>query len=111
MFKRLKRALVSSYVGTIAVGWIFAQGILHFAYVFSAPIISWIARNEYRGIMEQSTLKGFALRDGLPDLVRSIALLVLGYLLLRWLYFGPLEEPEVEDAKQASESANGSQLA
>lgn len=97
LFKRLKHALVSSYVGAIAVGWILAQGILHFAYMFSTPITSWIARSEYRGIMEQSTIKGFALRDGVPDLLRSIALLVLGYLLLRWLYFGQLEEPEVED--------------
>lgn len=110
MLKRLKRALINSYVGTIAIGWIFAQGILHFAYVFSAPITSWIARNEYRGIMEQSTVKGFALRDGVPDLVRSIALLVLGYLLLKWLYFGPAEEPEAEDARKTSESTNGSQL-
>ena len=96
MFKSLKRALVSSYVGTIAVGWVFAQGILHFAATFSAPVTAWIARKEYRYITEQSTVKGFALRDGVPDLVRSIALLVLGYLLLRWLYFGQ-EAPELEN--------------
>jgi hypothetical protein len=102
MFKRLKQALVISYVGTIAVGWIFAQGILHFAYVFSTPITSWIARSEYRGITEQSTIKGFALRDGVPDLLRSIALLVLGYLLLRWLYFGQVEETDVEDTGKTS---------
>jgi hypothetical protein len=67
MFRRCKQALVSSYVGTIAVGWIFAQGILHFAFMFSTPSTSWIARSEYRGIMEQSTIRGFALRDGVPD--------------------------------------------
>lgn len=111
MFKRLKQALVSSYVGAIAVAWIFAQGILHLAYVFSAPISSWVARNEYRGMMEQSTVKGFALRDGVPDLVRSIALLVMGYLLLRWLYFRRVEELEVEDTRKTSESESGSQLA
>jgi len=61
--------------------------------------------------MDQSTVKGFAFRDGVPDLVRSIALLGLGYLLLRWLYFEPLEEPVVEkDDTEGSESANGSQL-
>jgi hypothetical protein len=112
MFKRLKQALVSSYVGTVAVGWIFAQGILHFAYVFSAPITSWIARDEYRGIIAQSTTKGFRFQDGLPELVRSIALLVLGYLLLRWLYFGQFEQKsDMDDATTASKSANGAQLA
>jgi hypothetical protein len=104
MFKRLRGALVSSYVGTIAVGWIFAQGILHFACVFSAPITSWLARREYRGIMEQSTIKGFAFRDGLPDLVRSIALLVLGYLLLRWLYYGQVDESALDNARKVSDS-------
>jgi hypothetical protein len=111
MFKRLKQALVSSYVGTLAIGWIFAQGLLHFAYVFSAPIASWIARSEYRGIVEQSTVKGFVIRDAVPDLARSIALLALGYLLLRWLYFGQIEEPEVDNTSKTSESANRSQLA
>jgi hypothetical protein len=111
MFKRLKQALVSSYVGTVAVGWIFAEGFLHFAYVFSAPITSWITRNEYRGIIEQSTVKGFAFRDAVPELVRSIALLVLGCLLLMWLYFGPFEESDVDDTTKPPESASGSQLA
>jgi len=105
MFKRLKEALVSSYVGTITVGWVFAQAILHFAYVFSAPITSWITRNEYRGIMGQSTDRGFVFRDGLPDLVRSIALLVLGYLLLRWLYFTPTSEPESRDMRDSSHAS------
>jgi hypothetical protein len=30
MFKRLKKTLVESYVGAIGLGWLFAQGILHF---------------------------------------------------------------------------------
>lgn len=111
MFNRLKQALISSYVGAIAIAWIFAQGIIHLAYVFSAPISSWITRNEYPGMMEQSTVKGFAVRDGVPDLVRSTALLVMGYLLLRWLYFRRVEELEVDDTRKTSESENGSHLA
>jgi len=112
MFKRLKEALVSSYVGTVALGWIFSQAILHFVYVFSAPITSWIARDEYRGIIAQSTVKGFMFRDGLPELVRSIALLIIGYLFLRWLYFGPVEQKsDMDDATKASQSATGAQLA
>jgi hypothetical protein len=86
------------------------KGILHLAYVFSAPITSWIARDEYRGIMAQSTVKGFMFRDGLPELVRSIGLLVVGYLLLRWLYFRPCEKSDVDDATKTSESATGTQL-
>jgi hypothetical protein len=92
MFERLKKILVSSYIGAIALGWIFAQGILHFAYMFSAPIAGWITRREYRGLMEHATVTGFTLRDSLPELVKSLSLLVIGYFLLRLLYFGPPEK-------------------
>jgi hypothetical protein len=97
MFKRLKRALVTSFVGAIALGWLFAQGILHFAYIFSAPIAGWLMRREYRGVMERAnTPTGFFLQDALPEVVRSFSLLLVGYLLLRWLYFKPLEQETTE---------------
>jgi len=55
MFKRLKRALVESFVGAIALGWLFAQGIIHFVGVFSSPVAAWIRRNEYRGLPDSTT--------------------------------------------------------
>jgi hypothetical protein len=101
MLKRLKAALVTSYVGAIGLGWLFAQGILHFAYVFSAPINGWLMRREYRGMMERAnTPTGLSLQDALPELVRSISLLLLGYFLLRWLYFKPLEQETTESAPE-----------
>jgi hypothetical protein len=91
MFRRFKSALVKSFVGAIALGWIFAQGILHFAYIFSAPITAWFSRREYSGLLNRGTA-GFSLQDALPELARSFVLLFIGYLLLRWLYFKPLED-------------------
>jgi hypothetical protein len=88
MLERLKRALVNSFVGAIALGWLFAQGILHFAYVFSAPVAGWLTRREYHGMVVST---GFSLQDALPELVRSVSLLLVGYLLLRWLYYKPIE--------------------
>jgi hypothetical protein len=106
MFKRLKRSLVTSYVGAIALGYLFAQGILHFASVFSAPVAAWLMRREYRGVMEHAnTGAGFSLRDALPELARSVSLLLVGYFLLRWLYFTPLkqetQEPTLENNQQS----------
>jgi hypothetical protein len=97
MFERLKKILVSSYIGAIALGWIFAQGILHFANMFSAPIAGWIMRREYRGLMEHATVTGFTLRDSLPELVKCLSLLAVGYFLLRWLYFGPPEKQKIAE--------------
>ncbi len=103
MFKRLKRALVTSFVGAIALGWLFAQGILHFANIFSAPIAGWLMRREYRGVMERAnTATGFSLQDAVPELVRSFSLLLVGYFLLRWLYFKPLEQKTTESGSEQS---------
>jgi hypothetical protein len=93
MLKRLRRALVTSFVGAIALGWTFAQGILHFTYIFSAPVTGWLTRREYHGMMEHGGMvRGFSLQDAVPELIRSISLLLVGYFLLRWLYFKQLEQ-------------------
>jgi hypothetical protein len=93
----LKKTLVNSFVGAIALGWVFAQGILHFAYVFSAPLAGWLTRREYRGMVDRSTIStGFTLQDALPELARSVSLLLVGYFLLRWLYYKPIEPETVE---------------
>jgi len=94
MFERLKQSLVESYVGAIALGWLFAQGILHFANIFAAPIAGWVSRSEYRRFADHATNipSNLMLRDALPELARSCSLLLLGYVLLRWLYFKPIKK-------------------
>lgn len=90
---RLKKALVESFVGAIALGWLIAQGILHFANMFSAPFAGWLTRREYRTLMHQPVGPiGPSFQDALPELAKSAALLIVGYLLLRWLYFKPIAE-------------------
>ena len=86
MLERLRSVLVSSFVGAIALGSVFAQAILHFAYVFSAPIAGWLTRREYHGMVDRVNA-GFSLHDALPELAKSVSLLLVGYLLLRWLYY------------------------
>jgi hypothetical protein len=101
MFERLKNALVESFAGAIALGWIFAQGILHFAYVFSAPLTGWLMRREYHGLMEHTAAPtGFSLQDALPELVKSFSLLLVGYFLLRWLYYGPWRRQTTEPGSE-----------
>jgi hypothetical protein len=38
MFNRLKRAVVESYVGAIALGYLFAQGMFRFVNIFASPV-------------------------------------------------------------------------
>ena len=79
---------MTSFVGAIALGWLFAQGILHFANIFSAPIAGWLMRREYRGAMERAnTATGFSLQDALPESVRSFSLLLVGIFLAALVVF------------------------
>jgi hypothetical protein len=94
MLNRLKRALVESFVGAIALGYVLAQVIMHFANIFASPIAAWIARDEYRRLMTQSLAPqspapiGFPYRNALPELLSFLFLLPIWFVLLRWLYFG-----------------------
>jgi hypothetical protein len=98
MLERLKVALVESYVGAIALGWIFSQGILYFAFIFVAPLAAWAQRREYSGLNSGTTSPmGFTLQVALPYLYRCVGLLVVGYLLLRWLYFKTPERAQVTE--------------
>lgn len=90
MLERLKRALVESFIGTIALGYLLAQCILHFVNIFASPIAGWVSRSDYRTIMPSgSALTGFSLKDALPDLSRFVVLFLVWYFLVRWLYFTP----------------------
>ena len=90
MFERLKRALVESFVGTIALGYLLAQCILYLVNIFASPIAGWVSRNDYRAIIPGgAALAGFSVKDALPDLSRFVVLFLVWYLLVRWLYFTP----------------------
>jgi hypothetical protein len=101
MIDQLKRALVERYIGVIALGWLFAQGIYHFVNILAAPITSWAMRSEMRSIPGMPAMSpDFFPRYALPELLRSAGLLLLGYLLLRWLYFKPLPESVTPEISQ-----------
>jgi len=106
MFERLRRALVESFVGAIALGYALAQCILHFVNIFTAPVAGWITRNEYRDIVARTTAwADFSLKDALPELIRFCLLLAVWYVLLRWLYFKPLKNETREPAPNPPEAA------
>ena len=104
MPRRLKSVLVDSFVGAIALGWIFAYGIMHFAYVFVAPVSAWVQRQQLRDMPGAPLRTGFTLWDSVPEFASSIALLLAGYALLRWLYYKPVE-PEAVSESSSMENA------
>jgi hypothetical protein len=80
--------MVDSFMGAIALGWLFAQAIINFVSVFIAPVSGWLARTEYQRFSDHAS-SHFLFRDSLPELARSFFLFLFWYILLRWLYFTP----------------------
>ena len=101
MIDQLKRTLVESFIGAIALGWLFAQGIYHFVNILAQPLTNWAIRSEIRRIPGMASRPSdFLVRFAVPELLRSAGLLLFGYLLLRWLYFKPLPESVASEITQ-----------
>jgi ABC-type spermidine/putrescine transport system permease subunit II len=97
MLKRLRVALVKSFVGAIALGWIFSQGIFHFAFIFATPVASWLQRRQYGGLIGRNGIStSFSVAEALPEVIKAVVLLLVGYILIRWLSFKPLEDEATE---------------
>jgi hypothetical protein len=108
MFDRLKRALVESYIGAIALGYLPAQDLLYFAGIFTAPVASWVARNQYRELMPSRIGSyGFSPKEALPELMGFVVLLFVWYVLFRRLYFKPLQGAVSESAASQPPLAQG----
>jgi len=98
MFDRLKRTLVDSFIGAIALGYLLAQAMLYLVNVITVPVASWARRKEF----PPTTVGGGLSLLALPPLVSFIVLLLIWYVLLRWLYFTP---PKTATSEQASNPA------
>lgn len=88
---KVKSALVESFVGTVALGWVFATAIEHFANAFAAPWRVWTTRRIFSSGLRPATNLNFSLLDGAPDLIVALLLVLIGLVLLHWLYFKPTE--------------------
>ncbi len=99
MVDRLKRILVESFVGVIALGYLLAEVVLYFVSVFTSPLSTWAAHNLYPAIVPRTApSSGSYLRAAASPAVGFVLLLLVWYLLLRWLYFTPLKKEEADRA-------------
>jgi hypothetical protein len=93
MLNRLKRVLVKSFIGAVALGYLFAMAVLYFVNILTAPISEWITQKVYLGLVSRPTAStSFPLQAALPQVVGFLVLLLVWWGLLRWLYFTPLKE-------------------
>jgi uncharacterized RDD family membrane protein YckC len=85
MFDRLKRILVQSFIGPIALGYLLAQAILYLVNIFPTLAAGWVLSQTAASARPQ-------LQAAFRQAVAFVVLLLIWYGLLRWLYFTPINE-------------------
>lgn len=100
MLSRFKRAIVQSYIGAIALGYLFAQIVFYFVGVFATPVATWATESHFHQDTHNNVTPTLSLLTSVPDVIRFTLSLTLWYLLLWWLYMkssGPEKsEPSTE---------------
>jgi hypothetical protein len=104
MFRRLKTALVDSFVGAIAAGYLLAEALENIGYAFAAPFSHWMSERALQ-LASYSTAErpSLSLSAGLTSLLLGSIYLLISLVLVRWLYFdyprhqAPLTIPEPEE--------------
>jgi hypothetical protein len=80
MLNRFKQAVVDSFIGAIALGYVLAQVILLFVNIFASPVAGWVSRKQYGGLMPHTaTLPGFSLQDACNNARKlTVSVLIAG---------------------------------
>jgi hypothetical protein len=99
VFDRLKLVLVETFIGAIALGYLFAEAIPYFVNIFTASLAVWVARNAPRASAR------FPLEGALRPAIAFVVLLLVWYVLLRWLYFTPPKRDTSELASSPKQAA------
>ena len=103
MIDRLRTVLVESFVGTILVGWLFAEAMFHAVEIITKPLVTWEARAFTRTFSygtgpAGSATERFPWSASLPEALSTVLLLLIAYALLRWLYYG--QTPPVDSSSE-----------
>jgi predicted Kef-type K+ transport protein len=109
MLERLKLALVNSYVGAIAVGWLAAQALTDVTSIIVAPVSAWVARRLSSGdtsFFRIPPSPSFPYWLAVPPLIRSTLLLLIAFFLIRWLYIEPVERDSARNSDPGETGLN-----
>ena len=99
MIERLRSILVESFVGAIGLGFLLSQMVAHFANTVAYSASNWLVQSSsINGVL----VRRFQAETIMVEFVRGIVLLLVGYLLLYWLYFP--KSPREKQQDQPSES-------
>ena len=94
MVERLRSILVESFVGAIGIGFLLSQMVGHFANTLAYSASNWLVQSSsLNGVL----VRRFQAETIIVEFVRGVVLLLVGYLLLYWLYFPKSAREEQDD--------------
>jgi len=101
MFDRLKTVLVETFIGVIALGYLFAEAILYFVNIFTTSLAVWVGRNTPHPFPSGVSPLEAVVRPA----AAFVVLQLVWYGLMRWLYFTPLNKATTGPAPSPKQAA------
>jgi hypothetical protein len=105
MLERVKKAFVESFVGAIAVAWLFAAGIMNFVSSFTSPLDDWLL-NRMRWHDSPAYSRALSAPQrihyelAIPRLIEASLILIVAYLFFRWLYLEPSQTEPLDGTEK-----------
>lgn len=107
--QKIREVLLHEYIGAIAIGFMLAQAAASLIAALMQPLIFYLeTRKSDFGLFGREP--HFSWERSAPSLVTAVLLLLVSYLLVRWLYFAkepvvPEEKDQDEPVEEAGENA------
>lgn len=90
MLEKIRKAMVESFVGAIAIGVLIANSIVNFVMGITTPLTEWLTmRLQNRQENPYYPSPEFPFQRLIPQWIASAVFLLIAYALLRWLYMEP----------------------
>ena len=91
--KKLRDILLTQYIGAITIGLVLAQAIFGFVNACVQATATYIAIQKSRSVLDNTP--AFSWANFITSMITVLLYLIIGLLLIRWLY--SVAPPERED--------------
>jgi NADH:ubiquinone oxidoreductase subunit 6 (subunit J) len=99
--KRIRKILLTQYIGAITIGFIFAQAMIQFIDNTALGAMRYWTPEEFQG-SAMGAARSFPWANFIVPLAAVVLQLLVGFLLIRWLY----SEEKTQSSNQKVEAPN-----
>ncbi|MGB8013962.1 MAG: hypothetical protein WCF68_20275 [Terriglobales bacterium] len=100
--KRIREILLTQYIGAITIGIIFAQATIQFIDDIALGAMRYWTPEEFQG-SAVGVARSFPWANFIVPLAAVVLQLIVGFLLIRWLYSGEKTQSGGQEVEAPSE--------